>query len=95
MIKREEVEALLRELREANQWRQHRGVWGPSAAFARDHATRIEELARTWLAVDGAQSAEITREDWLENFTQIGADMIGQRVKLVLVPEADSGGDRG
>lgn len=79
MIKREEVAG----------WLEHAND-GYTLRLMPDE---LAELARTWLAVDGAQSAEITREDWLENFTQIGADMIGQRVKLVLVPEADSGGE--
>lgn len=51
-----------------------------------------EELARTWLAVDGAPVVEwYGYESNFEDYR----NLVGQRVKLVLVPEADSGGDRG
>jgi len=67
MTERAEVEALLAEV----------------SVYTGRKSGLIAELCHLWLAVQDAPLVEVTREDWLENCTQFGADLIGQRVRLV------------
>ncbi len=55
-------------------------------AIATSPSPAIRELCRMYLQVLDAPVAEITREDWLENFTQFSADQIGQRVRIIPEP---------
>lgn len=77
MDERRAVEVLreLRDTGDVSDWREMEA--------ALDHAiATIERVSR-------APVGEVTREDWLENFRQFGADMIGQRVRLVPDPQPD------